>query len=227
MKTLDDARTLGRTMIGIGQEMGKQVVAVLTDMDQPLGKTVGNALEVIEAVEMLRGKAPADYTEVTLALTAEMLVLGGKATSPEQARALLERAITSGAAEAKLCEIVAAQGGDPEAIRDLSRLPKARHTVPLAASRAGFVTAIDSEAVGLAAMSLGAGRAKTTDAVDPAVGFVLEKKVGDVVRAGEPLVTIHYNDDTRLEEVKARLTQAWHLGEAAPARRRLILERLT
>ncbi|MEW5738228.1 MAG: thymidine phosphorylase [Myxococcota bacterium] len=226
MKTLDDARTLGRTMIGIGREMKKKVVAVLTDMDQPLGNTVGNALEVIEAVEMLRGKAPADYTEVTLALTAEMLVLGGKAKTPGEARTQLEKVIRDGSAETKLCEIVKAQGGDPSAIRDLSKLPRAKHTTTVAAPASGFVTGIDSEAVGLAAMALGAGRAKTTDAIDPAVGFVLEKKVGAKVQAGDALVTVHYNDEKRLDEVKARVTKAWRIGEAAPAPRPLILERL-
>jgi len=227
MKTLEDARTLGRTMIAIGKEMGKQVVAVLTDMDQPLGNTVGNALEVIEAVEMLRGKAPADYTEVTLALTAEMLVLGGRAKTPAEARAQLAKVIASGEAEAKLCEIVKAQGGDPAAIRDLSKLPRAKHTAPVPAPRAGYVTGIDSEAVGLAAMALGAGRAKTTDVIDPAVGFVLSKKLGDRVEAGEPLLTVHYNDAARLEEVKARVTKAWRIGDAAPAPRPLVLERLS
>ncbi|MEW6432914.1 MAG: thymidine phosphorylase [Myxococcota bacterium] len=227
MKTIEDARTLGRTMIGIGKEMGKNVVAVLTDMDQPLGNTVGNALEVMEAVEMLRGNAPADYTEVTLALTAEMLVLGGKAKTPDEARKRLQDAITSGAAEKKLCDIVAAQGGDPAAISDLSKLPKARHTVAVPAPRSGFVTHIDSEAVGLAAMSLGAGRAKTTDVIDPAVGFVLHKKLGDAVQAGEALLTIHYNDASRLAEVTTRVVKAWQIGDAAPAKRPLVLERLT
>ncbi|MCC6337281.1 MAG: thymidine phosphorylase [Myxococcales bacterium] len=226
MKTVEDARTLGRTMIGIGREMNKKVVAVLTDMDQPLGNTVGNALEVIEAVEMLRGKASADYTEVTLALTAEMLVQGGKAKTPAEARVQLAKVIADGSAEAKLCDIVKAQGGDPSAIRELSKLPRARHTTTVPAPRAGFVTGIDSEAVGLAAMALGAGRAKTTDAIDPAVGFVLEKKMGARVQAGEALVTVHYNDASRLDEVKARVTKAWRIGDAAPAARPLILERL-
>lgn len=227
MKTVDDARTLGHTMIGIGREMGKQVVALLTDMDQPLGNTVGNALEVVEAVEMLRGQAPADYTEVTLALTAEMLILGGKAKTPDAARALLHDAITSGAAEQKLCDIVEAQGGDPSAIRDLSKLPRAAHTAPVASAHDGFVTHIDSEAVGLAALTLGAGRAKSSDAVDPAVGFVLHKKVGDAVKAGEPLLTVHYNDASKLNEVKRRVLSAWRVGDAAPGPRPLIVERLT
>ncbi len=227
MKTVEDARTLARTMIGIGQEMGKQVVALLTDMDQPLGKTVGNALEVVEAVQMLRGEAPSDYTEATLALTAEMLVLGKKAATPAEARAKLEEAMRSGAAEAKLCEIVKAQGGDPRAITDLSRLPQAKHRTTVNASRSGYVGRIDSEAIGLAAMALGAGREKTTDVIDFGVGFVLEKKVGDLVKAGEPLVTVHYNDAKRLDDVKARVTKAYGLADAPPAPRPLVLERLS
>ena len=227
MKTLPDARTLATTMIGIGREMGKQVIALLTEMDQPLGRTIGNALEVKEAVEMLRNQAPADYTEVTMALTAEMLVLGGVAKTPDDARRQLQRVIDDGSAEKKLCEIVRAQGGDPAAISDLSRLPKAQQTTPVEASRSGFVTAIDSEAMGLAAMSLGAGREKTTDVIDPGVGFVLEKKVGDAVTAGEPLVTIHFNDPARLADVKRRIVGAYGIGPAAPVKRPLIIERLT
>ncbi len=226
MKTLDDARTLAKTMIGIGKEMKKKVVALLTDMDQPLGNTIGNSLEVIEAVEMLRGKAPFDYTEITLALTGEMLVLGGKATDMKQARALLENAMKSGAAEKKLCEIVAAQGGDPSAITDLSKLPKARKTIAVPAPTDGVVTAIASEAMGLAAMLLGAGRAKSSDVIDPAVGFVLEKKVGQTVKAGEPLVTMHVNDDARVKEVSDRVIAAYSFGELAPPVRPLVLERL-
>ncbi len=226
MKTIENARTLAQTMIGIGTEMGKNVVALLTDMDQPLGRTVGNALEVKEAVEMLRGEAPADYTELTLALTAEMLVLGKKAGSIDEARARLDQVIRNGAAEKKLHEIVAAQGGDPAAIADLSRLPKARTTIAITATSGGFVTGIDSESIGLAAMTLGAGREKTTDIIDPGVGFVLEKKLGDVVSVGATLVTAHVNDETRMPEVMERVRAAYRIGAAAPARRPLVLERL-
>lgn len=226
MKTIEDARTLAKTMIGIGTQMGKKVTALLTNMDEPLGRTVGNALEVIEAVEMLRGKAPADYTEVTLALTAEMLVLGGKAKDEAEARKKLLAVIADGSAEKKLHQLVAAQGGDPSAIADLSKLPRAKSTVTVAATAKGFITGIDSEAIGLAAMALGAGREKSTDTIDAAVGFVLEKKVGDAVQVGEPLVTVHLNSDARLADVKARILKAYRIGEAAPAKRPLILERL-
>ena len=226
MKTIEDARTLARTMIGIGGEMGKKVVALLTDMDQPLGRAIGNSLEVIEAVEMLRGKAPADYTEITLALTSEMLVLGGKAKDDASARRLLHEAMVSGAAERKLCEIVTAQGGNQNAIGDLSMLPRAREFIPVKAPQDGVVTAIASEAIGLAAMMLGAGRAKSTDIIDPAVGFMLEKKVGDRVKAGETLVTMHVNDDVRVKEVTERVIAAYSIGATAPAPRPLVLERI-
>jgi pyrimidine-nucleoside phosphorylase len=226
MKKLEDARTLARTMIGIGAEMGRKVTALLTDMDQPLGRTVGNALEVIEAVDMLRGRAPEDYTEVTLTLTAEMLVLGGKAKDAASARALLQEAIRTGAAVEKLKEIVKWQGGDPRAVDDYSLLPTARSTVEVAAKASGHVTGIDSEAVGLAGVVLGAGRERTDSRIDHAVGFTLLRKVGDAVRAGEPLVRIHYNDEKPVAEVTRRLLGAYRIGAEAPAARPLVVERL-
>jgi pyrimidine-nucleoside phosphorylase len=226
MKRLEDARTLARTMIGIGTEMKRKVTALLTDMDQPLGRAVGNALEVVEAVDMLRGKAPADYTEVTLALTAEMLVLGGKASTPQQARELLQRAVDDGSALRKLREIVQAQGGDPRAIDDYTRLPQARAMADVASPADGFVTGIETEAVGLAAVALGAGRQKVDSVIDPAVGFTLLRKVGEPVKAGEPLVRVHYNDEKPLKDVKERLLAAYRLGPVAPPPRPLIVERL-
>jgi pyrimidine-nucleoside phosphorylase len=226
MKTQEDARRLARTMIDIGGQMNRKVVALLTDMDQPLGRAVGNALEVVEAVEMLQGKAPADYTFVTLALTAQMLVLGGKAKDDTDARARLQRAIESGAAMEKLCEIVKAQGGDPAAVRDLSLLPRAKHEATVAAPADGFVTRIDCEAVGLAAVALGAGRERVDSVIAPGVGFLLEKKVGDPVKAGEPLVRVRYDDGGKLADVQRRLLCAYSIGAQAPAGRPLVHERL-
>jgi pyrimidine-nucleoside phosphorylase len=226
MKTLGDARTLARTMIGIGAEMGRKVTALLTDMEQPLGRAVGNALEVVEAVEMLRGRAPEDYTEVTLALTAEMLVLGGRAASIDEARQRLVRAVEDGSAVRKLKELVQAQGGDPRAIDDYALLPQARATSDVVAPQDGFVTAIDTEAVGLAAVALGAGRQRVDGQIDPAVGFTLLRKVGEPVKSGEPVVRVHYNDPTPLADVRARLHAAYHFGPQAPAPRALVVERL-
>ncbi len=226
MKKVEDARLLARTMIGIGAEMGRKVTALLTDMDQPLGRSVGNALEIIEAVEMLRGKAPADYTEVTLALTAEMLVLGGKAASIAEARQKLQKAVEDGSAVRKLKEIVWAQGGDPRAIDDYGLLPRASSSMDVVATQDGFVTAIDTEGVGLAAVALGAGRQRVDSPIDPAVGFTLLRKVGEPVKAGEPVVRVHYNDPAPVEEVKARLLASYHYGPEAPAPRPLVVERL-
>jgi pyrimidine-nucleoside phosphorylase len=226
MKTQEDARTLARTMIGLGAEMGRKVTALLTDMNQPLGRAVGNALEVVEAVEMLRGRAPADYTEVTLALTAEMLVAGGRAASLDEARQRLERAVEDGSAVRKLQEIVRSQGGDPRAIDDYSLLPQARSHVDVLSPEEGFVTSIETEAVGLAAVALGAGRQRVDSRIDPAVGFTLLRKVGEPVKKGGPLVRIHYNDPAPVEDVQARLLAAFTWGPRAPKPQPLILERL-
>jgi len=226
MKTVEDARRLARTMIDIGAQMGRKVTALLTDMDQPLGRTVGNALEVVEAVEMLRGRAPADYTEVTLALTAEMLVLGGKAASVAEARQRVRKVVADGTAVIKLKEIVAAQGGDPRAIDDYGLLPRARSTTDVVAPRDGFVTAIDAEGVGLAAVALGAGRERVDSVIDPAVGFTLLRKVGEPVTAGEPVVRVHYNSPAPVVDVKTRLLAAYQFGPEAPAPRPLVVERL-
>jgi pyrimidine-nucleoside phosphorylase len=226
MKKLEDSRALARTMIDIGTAMNRKVTALLTDMDQPLGRAVGNALEVIEAVDMLRGQAPEDYTEVTLALTAEMLVLGGKAATAQEARQRLKRAVEDGSALRKLKEIVQAQGGDPRAIDDYALLPRARATEDVVAPTEGFVTGIDTEAVGLAAVALGAGRQRVDSRIDPAVGFTLLRKVGEPVRAGEPVVRVHYNHEGPLPDVKQRLLAAYRFGPQSPAPRPLIVERL-
>ncbi|MBI3180974.1 MAG: thymidine phosphorylase [Myxococcales bacterium] len=226
MKELDDARALARTMIGIGAEMGRKVVALITDMDQPLGRAVGNALEVEEAVAMLRGGGPPDFAEVTLALTAEMLVLGGRAPDPAQARQRLAEAIRDGSAFRKLQEIIRHQGGDPLAVEDFSRLPRSRASLAVPARSSGFVSAIDCEAIGLAAVALGAGRLRTGSTIDPAVGFTLERKLGDAVGVGETLVTIRYNDDRGLDDTLRRVQSAYTISPAAPARRPLVVERI-
>jgi pyrimidine-nucleoside phosphorylase len=226
MKRDEDARLLARTMIGLGAEMGKKVVALLTDMDQPLGRKVGNALEVMEAVDMLRGQAPEDYTEITYALTAEMLVLGKAAATVEEARGKLRKVVEDGSAVRKLKEIVKSQGGDPRSIDDYSLLPQAKHTVDVVAPRDGWVTAIDTEGVGLAGVALGAGRQRVDSRIDPAVGFTLLKKTGEKVTKGEPVVRVHYNDAGPVEDVKARLVAAYRYGDAAPAPRPLVRERV-
>jgi len=227
MKRREDARALAETMIGIGRGMGKRMTALLTTMDQPLGRTVGNALEVAEILALLRGEGPADLTALTVELTAEMLLLGGVAPDLPAARAAVRRAVADGRGLAKLEDIVRAQGGDPAAVRDPERLPRAPRTYDVAAPAAGFVTAIHGEAVGLAAVALGAGRARVEDPVDPAVGLEVLKQVGEPVERGEPLCRVHEGERSEARAaMTARLTRAWSIGPAAPTPAPLVLERL-
>ncbi len=227
MKHLEDARALARTLAGIGRGMGKRVSALLTRMDEPLGRAVGNALEVEETVALLSGGGPEDLREVTVELTAEMLVLGSAAPDLEAARARVGAAIADGRGLSKLEEIVRAQGGDPAALHDPERLPRAPFRYVVAAPAAGFVTEIDAEAIGLAAVALGAGRARVDDRVDPAVGIVVAKKLGEHVEAGEPLCAVHAGDRSEPpERIAARIAGAYRIGPAAPPARPLVLERL-
>jgi len=227
MKRLDDARALARTLLAIGRGMGKRVSALLTAMDQPLGRAVGNALEVEESIALLRGGGPADLRALTVELTAEMLLLGRAAPDREAARARVEGAIADGRGLAKLREIVAAQGGDPRAVDDPARLPRAPRVQAVPAPASGWVEAIDTEAIGLAAVALGAGRARVEDRVDPAVGLVVEKKLGDRVERGEPLVQVHHREaGAPFERVAARVAAAYRIGPAAPPAGPLVLERI-
>jgi len=228
MKDLAGARALARTLTAIGRGTGKKVSALLTDMSQPLGRAVGNALEVVETVELLRGGGPADLREVTVELTAEMLVLGGVAADRAAARARVEGAIADGRGLAKLEEIVRAQGGDPLALRDPARLPRAPRTYEVGAPAAGVVQAVDGETIGLAAVALGAGRARVEDRIDPAVGLVVRKRIGERVEKGEPLCTVHEGDRSEARpRVTARVEAAFRIGPGAAAPPPLLLERTT
>jgi pyrimidine-nucleoside phosphorylase/thymidine phosphorylase len=196
-------------------------------MDQPLGRTVGNALEVAEVLELLRGEGPADLRALTVELTAEMLLLGDVAADLPAARALVERAIADGRGLAKLEEIVRAQEGDAAAIRDPGRLPQAARTYEVPAPAGGFVTAIDAEAIGLAAVALGAGRARVEDRVDHAVGIVLHRKLGDPVERGAPLCTVHEGARSEAPAAMAdRIQRAYRIGPERPPPAPLVLERL-
>jgi pyrimidine-nucleoside phosphorylase len=228
MKRLPDARALGRTLVGLGRGMGKEVTALLTDMDQPLGRAVGNSLEVKEILHLLHGGGPPDLRELTVALTAEMLVLGGVAAGAGEARARVEQAIADGRGFRKLCEIVEAQGGDPGTLTDPGRLPLAAATADVASPASGRVEAIDTEALGLAAMALGAGRTRIEDRVDPAAGLEVWKKIGDPVEAGETLVTLHVGA-APLESpgaVAARVRNAYRIGAGPASAGPLVLERI-
>ena len=197
MKTDEEAAFLAELMVETGQRMGKRVVALLTDMDQPLGLKVGNALEVEEVIDVLLGGGPDDLRELCLELAAWMIHLGVQAGTIGDARKLAEETLRSGQAMKKFRELVKLQGGDVGAIDDPSRLPRARFSMEVASPSSGFVAAIQCEDVGTACVILGGGREKKEDSVDPAVGIVLHKKVGDPVEFGESLCTLHYNSDAR------------------------------
>lgn len=226
MKRKSDARALAEALVAVGRAGGKQVRAVLTGMDQPLGRTVGNALEVAESIACLRGAGPADVMEVTYTLGAHMLVLGGAAADETAARRKLEAAIADGSALAKFREIVVAQGGDGRAIDDPARLPQARLQVPVPAPRAGTVADVDAMAIALAALGLGAGRARAEDKVDPAVGVSGLCKIGETVAAGAPLAVIHANDETALAAAHAQVAAAIRIGDGPVAVPELIGETL-
>ena len=224
MKTRADARQLAEALVSVGKAGGKQVRALLTAMDQPLGRAVGNALEVAESVACLRGEGPADVMEVTYALGSHMLILGGVARDEADARRRLERVVANGAALEKFREIVAAQGGDVRTIDDPLRLPQAKHQVAMMASRAGVVVDVDAMAVALAALRLGAGRTKAADLVDPAVGVSGLAKMGERVVAGGTLAVIHANDEAALAEARAMLAKAIVVGDTPPDLPPLIAE---
>ena len=222
MKSFEDSKALAETMVEIGRGMGKKVAALITDMEQPLGRAVGNALEVAECIETLKGRGPKDLESLSIELAAWMLFLCDVTPHMETARARVRDALQSGAGLAKFREIVELQGGNPRVVDDFAVFPHARETVPLRAERDGRVTRIACRAVGLAGMLLGAGRETVDSVIDPAVGLVLHKKVGDLVIQGEPLLTLHVNDRARLDEVTAILRDAVRVGSEAPARTPLI-----
>ena len=223
----EDSRALAEAMLAIGKGMGRKVVALITDMDQPLGRTVGNALEILESIETLQGRGPEDLETLSVELAAWMLHVAGAAASLEAARARVRDALASGAGLRKFQEVIALQGGDPRVCDDTTLLPRSADTVELRAETAGRVTGIACRAVGTAAMLLGAGRETVDSRVDPAVGFVLRKKVGDAVQAGESLATVHVNQRRRLDEALSMLRRAIHVGPEAVAARPLVRSILT
>lgn len=214
MRTQDEAAALARAMVDIGNGAGRRTVAVLTDMDQPLGCAIGNALEVREAIEVLHGRGPADVREICLVLGAEMLGLAGKGDAAA-CRAMAEQAIESGAALAKFREMVAAQGGDPSVADHPDRLPVASVQAPYCARQRGILRHVISDQLGMASMVLGAGRRTKEEAIDPSAGIVLLKKPGDPVEAGEPIAMLHTADAGKLAESARLLDEAIAIGDGA------------
>jgi pyrimidine-nucleoside phosphorylase len=202
METLDEARVLAHLMVDIGKLAGREVVALLSDMNQPLGYAVGNSLEVVEAIDTLKGGGPTDFREHCLHVSAHMLILGKRAKNLEEGRKMAEKAIADGSAFEKFRVLVEAQGGDVSYVDDVSKFPHAKYVEVVMAPRNGSISQVQARSVGEAAVTLGAGRAKKSDAVDHAVGFIIHKKVGDQVMQGEPLFTIHANDEAKLEAAR-------------------------
>jgi pyrimidine-nucleoside phosphorylase len=222
MKTEAEARELADALVKVGRAGGKQVRALLTAMDQPLGRSVGNALEVAESIACLRGEGPADLMEVTYALGAQMLMLGGVAADVTEAESKLRAVIADGSALEKFREIIIAQGGDGRVVDEPERLPQAKIQTELFAASAGIVAEVDAMEVALAALSLGAGRARAEDKIDPGVGVSDLVKIGEPVRAGDRLCTIHANDTSKAKEAAARLTRAIRIVDVRPSDPRLI-----
>ncbi|MFZ3577085.1 pyrimidine-nucleoside phosphorylase [Virgibacillus sp. DJP39] len=207
MKELADAKNLAEAMVAIGNKVGRDTMAVISDMSQPLGRAIGNALEVKEAIETLKGKGPEDLTELCLTLGSQMVLLAKKAETMEEARAMLEENIANGKAFEHFKIFLTAQGGDASVADDPELLPQATYKVELPAKSAGTISAINANDIGTSAMMLGAGRATKESKIDLAVGLVLHKKIGDDVKEGESLLTIHAND-SNLDSVKEKLYQS-------------------
>jgi pyrimidine-nucleoside phosphorylase len=219
-----EAKALAGTMLGIGKGMGKRVAALITDMEQPLGRYVGNGLEVAESIETLKGRGPSDLQSLSVELAAWMVHLGGASASLEKARSRVREALASGAGLERFRRVVELQGGDPRVCDDLGLLPQPRETIVVRAQRDGRVTRLAARAIGHAAMLLGAGRETVDGAIDPAVGFVFHKKVGDPVAVGEPIVVVHVGRASQTEAALARLREAIQVGPEAPVRGPLVLE---
>jgi pyrimidine-nucleoside phosphorylase len=225
MKSEKDAVLLAELMVETGERMGKHVIALITDMDQPLGMNIGNALEVVEALEVLRGGGPEDLKELCLHTAGWMLHLGGVSKSIAEGKQRSEQLLSSGKALEKFRQMVQLQGGDPRVIDNPERLPQARGSVQVLSAKNGFISSMQCEQIGTACVILGGGRERKEDSVDPGVGIVLHKKVGDAVASGEPLATIYYNDE-RLDRARQMIATACVIADEASSTKRPLIHRV-
>ena len=223
MKSIDEARELARAMVDIGTRAGKKVCALITDMDRPLGNTVGNSLEVVEAIEVLRGNAPEDLTELCVALASHMLCLAKKGDYAHCEREV-RRVIASGEALQKLADMVRAQGGDPTWITQPEKFPTAPHSLTVTAPKSGYITRVDAEGYGTASLLLGAGRNTKEDVIDPTAGIRLLAKTGDAVREGEPIAILYASNEAFLAAAEEKLLSSTEIGESRPEPRPLIFD---
>jgi pyrimidine-nucleoside phosphorylase len=226
MKSEKDAAFLADLMVETGERMGKQVVALITDMDQPLGCMIGNALEVVEVVEVLRGEGPEDLRQLCLELAGWMLHLGGVSATVAEGKQESEKLIASGKALERFRQMVELQGGDPRVLDDPKNLPQSRSTLIVSSSRNGYLASLQCEQLGTACVILGGGRERKEDSVDPAVGIVLHKKVGDSVAMGERLATIHYNSEARATLARRLIEQSYQISDSSSIEKRPLIHRV-
>lgn len=222
MKTIEDAVALGEAMVNIGKHVGRKTMAVVTDMNQPLSYAIGNTLEVIEAIETLKGNGPQELTTLSKTLAAHMLVLAGRVATPEEGITLAESLITSGAAIDKLQEWVEIQGGNPKSVTDYSLMPGSAYTYDVYAETSGYVSGIDTERIGKAALVLGAGRENKESSIDLGAGLKVHKKIGEQVMVGEKLATLYYNEGKNPQDAAALVQKAYVLSDVAVAAPTLI-----
>lgn len=221
MKTPEDAEELARSMVAIGSEVGRHTIAVISDMSQPLGFAIGNALEVKEAIDTLKGTGPDDLTELCLVLGSKMLIAGGKAKDTNDARSQLKRVIEDGSALELFGQFLEAQGGNADIVKNPDLLPKAAFQIEVKSTTTGFITKMEADEIGVAAMLLGAGRATKEDDIDLAVGIVLKKKIGDSVKSGETIAIVHSNQPETLK-TESMLLKHIHISQHNPKRPKLI-----
>jgi pyrimidine-nucleoside phosphorylase len=226
MKSEQDAAFLAELMVETGERMGKRTVALITDMDQPLGTMIGNALEVIEVVDVLRGGGPQDLRDLCLELAAWMLHLGGVSKTVAEGKQESAKLLASGRALERFRQMVELQGGDPGVVDDPKTLPQARHSREVLSAKNGYIASLQCEQVGTACVILGGGRERKEDSVDPAVGIVLHRKVGDRVAAGEPIATIYYNSGSRVERAQQLLEESCGISDSPPSEKRLLIHRV-
>ena len=226
MKSEKDAAFLAELMVETGERMGKRTVALITDMDQPLGNMIGNALEVVEVVDVLRGGGPQDLRDLCLELAAWMLHLGGVSKTVAEGKQESAKLLASGKALERFRQMVELQGGDPRVVDDPKTLPQARHSQQVLSAKDGYVASLQCEQVGTACVILGGGRERKEDSVDPAVGIVLHRKVGDRVAAGEPIATIYYNSGSRVERAQQLLEESCGISDSPLSEKRLLIHRV-
>lgn len=225
MKTLEDSTKLAKSMVEIGHLAGKKVIALITDMDVPLGKAIGNSLEVIEAVKTLRGEGPEDLTEICIDIAANMLYMAGKGTVKE-CEALAKKAIADGSAFQTLVKMVHAQGGNEKLLLDTSLFKKAAYDYEVKAPKTGYIEHVDTESYGMASLALGAGRAKKEDPIDYSAGITLEKKTGDFVKEGDVIAVLHTNKPESVKEAEERILNATEISSEPVEKKSIILGRI-